>query len=72
MFEALLCGDHHDNEIFFLVGGGGCYKKNIAAHTITLVTLRVGGTNSKLSLFRNVFMHNDEVNFLRGERVKIM
>jgi hypothetical protein len=33
-----------------------CYSNNIATHNIILVVLRVGGTNSKFSLFGNVFL----------------
>jgi len=69
MFKALLCGDHHDNEIYIF---GLCYSNNIAAHKITLVALRVGGTNSKFSVFRNIFMKSVVVKFLRDERIKFM
>jgi hypothetical protein len=54
--------------LFFVLS----YSNNIAAHKITLVALRVGGTNSKFSLFRNAFMHSVVVKFLRGERIKVM
>jgi len=51
---------------------GLCYSNNIAANKIALVALRVGGTNSKCSVFRNVFMKSVVVKFLRDERIEFM